>query len=150
MKGNIVTALSRTIILIAVFFIGVYVGGLEKESSTVTEDTVEMIEGEESVSIMIDYGNGTLNTFSDIAVTSTSSVFDILDTVTRENDIEFVYKDFGGELGVFVNSIGGVGQGTEDAWWQYWVNNEYGEVGVSSFVVEPEDVIEIKFIKGQL
>jgi hypothetical protein len=150
MKENTVTALGRTVILIAVFFIGVYVGSLDKNPPAKNQDVSRELQSEETVSLMIDYGDGTLDIFDDLTVATETPLFDVIDTATKANGVELTYTDYGGDLGVFIETIGGVGGGSEDMWWQYWVNNKYGQIGVSSYILEQGDVIEMKFIKGQL
>ena len=48
-------------------------------------------------------------------------------------------------MGVFVKSIDGLEGGTDDKWWQYWVNDKLGEVAADKKMVEPGDKIEWKF-----
>jgi len=134
------------VVALAVFLIGVSVGEEVKPSFT----GIATNRDADSVSIMIDYGNGTILTESAIPLSSTTTVFSVLKLATDKRDIPLIYKDYGGDLGVFVNSINGVGKDPAGKkWWQFWINNAYSQVGVSSAVVNPGDVIEFKYIQGQ-
>ncbi|MDI6707658.1 MAG: DUF4430 domain-containing protein [Candidatus Thermoplasmatota archaeon] len=50
---------------------------------------------------------------------------------------------------VFVSSIAGVETGTNNKYWQYWVNGKYGEVGASKKRVYNNDVIEWRFTESE-
>ena len=83
-------------------------------------------------------------------VTHHSFIIYQYEELTMINDMEFSYTDYGGDLGVFIESINSVGNDTEgNKWWQYWVNDKHAEIGVSSYLVQPEDVVEFKFIESQ-
>ena len=144
-----ITIISQLIIALAIFFGGVYIGA---SITPQVQDTAQIRKGNEqaqSVSLMIDYGEGDITSFLNIPLEEGESLFDVVKSTTEENNIPLGFKDFGGELGVFIESINGVPDGTSSKWWQYFVDNKYGEIGVSSYIVKPGDVIEFKFIKGQ-
>lgn len=98
---------------------------------------------------MLDFGNSEIKSFTSLDFTKNQNVFDLLKQITGQNNIELLYKDYGGDLGIFIESIGGI-KNNNDSYWQYWVNNQYSTKGVSSYVIQPNDVIEFKFIKGQM
>jgi hypothetical protein len=141
-----VKKISWLIILIAIFGIGFYSGAHSKKSDQ--GPTTEIVK--ESVSLMLDYGNGTVKVYSGLPFVAGNSVFDLLQALELAQKIKLDYKDYGGDLGVFLNSIDGIGKDAKDQkYWQYWLNNEYSTVGVSTYALRPGDVIEFKFIKGQ-
>ena len=137
--------MAKLIIIIAVFLAGFYVGHNQIWEPTLPINTNQEEEvSEQTVSLMFDFGNGEVKTFDDITIEGQPTVFDVLKRVTAENDIEFLYKDYGSDLGVFIESINNVGNNTSlDRFWQYWVNNQYAKIGASSYV------IEWKYTKGQ-
>jgi len=78
-------------------------------------------------------------------------ILEMLDLELSEPDKAALKDAFGGELGIFIESINGVPEGVaKDKWWQFWVNNQYSNVGASAYTVNPGDIIEWKFTKGQL
>ena len=75
------------------------------------------------------------------------SVFEILQSLDDKGSITIQYRDFGGEMGIFLESINDVG-GDDDYWWQYWINGEYSQVGISRQFVEPDDHIRFEYTGG--
>ncbi len=149
---------AKIIIAITIFLAGVYVGQLYFKTpcvfneEPVTETGLEEVQDEKiSASLMLDFGSGEISTFNNVALNKNATVFDLLQEATTENNMELKYKDFGGDLGVMVEEIGGAANDFDnDSWWQYWVNNEYAKVGASGQVLSDGDVVEWKFVKGQL
>lgn len=77
------------------------------------------------------------------------SLFEIFKLKAKEKKVEFSYKDYGGSMGVFVNSINNFSN-TKDKWWQYYVNGEYAKVGISNYKVQVGDVIEFRLDKENI
>ncbi len=67
----------------------------------------------------------------------------------ESKELEINYKDYGGDLGLFIEKIDGVGGDDSGRWWQYWVNNIYSLVGVSAYDVKKGDVIMFKYTSQQ-
>ena len=89
--------------------------------------------------------------FSDVAIGDDSSVFEILQKIASENNIELNYKDYGGDMGVFIESINGKQNDFDSGYyWQYWVNGQYAKVGASSYELQDGDVVEWKYVEGQM
>ena len=150
---------AKILILITVFFFGYYYGQLTTKNlvqdnnpieNKIQKDQGNLEENKKTVSLMIDFHNGELSVFNDIGLTEGSSVFDLLKTTLEREEIDFKYKDYGGEMGALLESINGVENNMEDGkYWQYWFNNEYAKVGASMQELKSGDVIEWKYIKGQ-
>ena len=148
--------LAKIIIIAAIFFLGFYTGqhyivvpdlptGQIKD-----EEDKEQIKDKISASLMLDFGNGKIETFNNVELKNDATVFTLLEKVTRENNIEFSYKDYGGELGVLVESISETANNFESGhYWQYWVNNSYAQIGASNCQLKEGDVVEWKYTKGQ-
>lgn len=150
---------ARIIIVITVFLIGFYYGQLKSKeliqnndlsNNQAQEEQRDSEETKKTASLMIDFQNGELKIFNDLELTENTSVFDLLKSALEEGGVDFVYKDYGGELGALVESINGVENNMKDGkYWQYWLNNEYAKVGASVQKIKNGDIIEWKFIKGQ-
>jgi len=140
--------LFKILILVAVFCGGLYLGVNKVLAPTVPS---RQVINQEQISLMIDYGNGQVQTFGSLALNAeTGTVFKLLEKIAEVNNLEFKYKDYG-DLGVFVESINGfINNGPADRYWQYWVNNEYAKVGASQQVLKSGDVVEWKYTKGQI
>jgi hypothetical protein len=140
------------IIVAVVFLLGISVDREynDREYKSPDNKSVQNQTQTAAASLMIDYGNGKVRAYTDLSVTDEATVFDLLKQAADENKIDLKYKDYGGELGVFIESIGGIGKDPAGKkWWQYWVNNRYSQVGVSAYKVQHGDVVEFKFIQGQ-
>lgn len=136
------------VVIFAVFLLGVSVGSGYKGVGMVP--ITQNQNQTEKASLMVDYGNGKVETYNDIVVKSGETVFSVLKKATESRKVDLKYKDYGGNLGVFVESIGGTGKDPfGKKWWQYWVNNTYSQVGASTYKVESGDIIEFKFTEGQ-
>lgn len=146
--------LAKIIIVVAIFFVGFYIGQQQATAPGLFNNQLETLEQSQEqikVSLMLDFGNGEIKTFDNVQAKKGSSVFELLEKITSENEVELQYKDYGGDLGVFIESIGGAISDFEaDRYWQFWVNNEYAQVGASNHELSDGDVVEWKYAKGQL
>ncbi|MBU2595268.1 DUF4430 domain-containing protein [Patescibacteria group bacterium] len=77
---------------------------------------------------------------------SGENAFELLKRITKD-DIE--YTDWGGNLGIFVDCIGGVcrTKGYE-YFWSLYINGRLSEVGASGYITEPNDIIEWKYAEA--
>lgn len=149
--------IAKIIIIVTVFLFGYYYGQ-SLENNTIEEVAPvcspeisrEGNEISEKTSLMLDLGNGKIKTFNNIEIENNTTVFDLLKRVTSENAIDLEYKDYGGDLGVLIESIDGEGNDMKEMrYWQYWLNNEYAKTGASSQVIPDGAIVEWKLIKGQ-
>lgn len=79
-----------------------------------------------------------------IVPSSDSTVFSLLEELSQKKNFEISYKIYS-EMGVFVESIDGVKNGTDGKYWQYWVNGELPMVAADKKQVKQGDIIEWKF-----
>lgn len=105
--------------------------------------------GSSSVSVMLDYGDGAVATYS-APLSSGENVFQVTEKITKDNDLAFESKTYEG-LGALITRISEKENGTADRYWQYWVNHQKPEVGASAYILQPGDFVEWKFIpfKGE-
>src|SRR3989338_2164837 len=146
-QNKAIKILSWIVVLGAVFFLGFSSGHRGCTEAPVETQTEQKVS---AVSVMVDFGNGVIKTFNDVSLSVNASLFDVLKQLETENKIKLTVKDFGGDLGFFVEEIDGIGKDPKgEKWWQFWVNNKYSDKGMSSNVMTKGDVVELKFIKGQ-
>ncbi len=148
--------ITKIIVAVIIFIIGFYLGTQQvlspsngnqaiNQGTQVSEEKAEI-----SVSLMLDFGNGQVRTFAAINLAEGSTAFDLLKKVTADNNFNFVYKDYG-EAGAFIEAIGDIANDTKgNRFWQFWVNNEYAQVGASTYQLNDGDIVEWKFIRGQI
>lgn len=103
-------------------------------------------EAPKTVSLMLDYGDGTVKTFTDIQLKENETLFDVTKKIVEANIIAFDY-DPPGQYGIFVKAIGGLNGGTDGKYWTYWVGNKMGEVAADQYKLKAGDVAEWKFVK---
>ena len=66
--------------------------------------------------------------------------------IARDTDFTFSGKKFGGDLGLFVEEINGV-KNNSDKYWVYYINDTKAQVGISNYIIQPNDLIEWKYEK---
>lgn len=74
------------------------------------------------------------------------NAFDNLVRITK-GDIQ--YTDWGGDLGVFIDCIGGLCRTDGyEYFWSLYINGKLSMVGASAYLVQPNDVIEWKYTEA--
>jgi len=144
-KNKIIKYIGITALVIIAFLLGVSIrDSARKEKGNDVEATIKS-----EVDLIIYYGNEKVETYSHLSLPSYSSVFDLLKEAEKDG-LNFEYQDYGGSLGVFIKSINNIGPDPDGKkWWQYWINNEYAKMGVSSQKVSAGDIIEFKYTDDQ-
>lgn len=94
--------------------------------------------------LMLDFGDGNIETFQDIEFAEREKLFDVLKEFTNEKGIQFAFEAYKG-LGKLVSQIGEKKNGADNKYWQYWVNNRHADVGADQYVLKSGDVVEWKF-----
>lgn len=92
---------------------------------------------------IINKGNGEINEYQ-IEISQDSTVFSLLETLSQREKFE-VGSTFYKEMGVFVETIDAVKNGTEGKYWQYFVNDKLGEVAADKKTIKEGDKIEWTF-----
>ena len=137
------------VVIVTVFLLGILVGHKYIQVNRASDGGAEQ-NSPQTASLMIDYGNGTVATYKVLPITGTTTVFDALKFSADAHKFAVRSKDYGGDMGVFIESIDAVGKDPAGKkWWQYWVNNTYGQVSTSLYVLKAGDVVELKFISEQ-
>jgi len=151
-----VKIISKLIIALAIFFVGFYFGGQQALSPAdglanfINTPFANLANNEIKVSLMLDFGGGELKTFNNLSLPKNATVFDLLKKVGTENNLELNSKDFGGDLGVLIEGIGDkINDTKQNIYWQYWVNNNYAQVGAGAYQLKNNDIVEWKYTKGQ-
>lgn len=79
-------------------------------------------------------------------INANKTVFDVLLAAQRQTCYNFKYvRD--PKFGVFVTSICGVSnENTLHNYWMFYVNGERAQVGVSSYQISPNDMIQMRYL----
>ncbi len=110
-------------------------GSLYKNSTAQTGVVKETTNGLEENAPVLEYI---------IIVEEPGTVAEQLFEYAKKNNIDIKYKDYGPDMGIFVQSIAGVPEDINtktDKWWQFWVNGKYSNKGASSVEVKEGDEI---------
>ena len=75
-------------------------------------------------------------------VAAGSTAFDAIKMALGEDNLK--YQDFGGDLGVFISGFDGV-EAEGNHFWEFKLNGESSQVGVSKYEVQDGDVIEFVY-----
>jgi hypothetical protein len=93
------------------------------------------------VGLLIDYGNGTSQWFNDTEVQIGSTLFNATDRIAG---VEYTLF----EIGVFVDSINGLGKDQGGWWiWYYYDDGEweYGPVGSNQWILNDGDILSWRY-----
>ncbi|MDX9893398.1 MAG: DUF4430 domain-containing protein [Patescibacteria group bacterium] len=138
--------LAKIIIALAIFVAGFYLG--TQQALSPSNGYNEAVQSQ-TVNLMIDFGTDRIVTYAATEFAQ-GSVFDLLKQAAQANNFEIGYQDYGGDLGVFLESIDGVANDSRSGrYWQYWVNNVYAQVGLSNYQLKPGDVVTWKYLTNQ-
>lgn len=94
------------------------------------------------VTLKIDYGNGEVVSFNQ-EVEDNTTAFSVLEKATKENDIKMETQQY--DFGVFVKSINSFESGA-DLSWIYFVNGKSGGVAADQKTLNPDDLVEWKYM----
>ncbi|MCH7604849.1 DUF4430 domain-containing protein [Patescibacteria group bacterium] len=114
-----------------------YIPGVEDNQASVAS-SIEHRE-EIAVDLLIDYGNGDLQSFSAELLFQGDTVLDLLYAMEKRRGIALETRNFLG-LGMFIEAIHGV-RNTNNFYWQYWVNGKYAEIGAGQYVLQDRDEV---------
>jgi hypothetical protein len=74
-----------------------------------------------------------------------STVYDAMNELQKQKILSFTTKKFTG-LGYFIESINGISNSPcTGYYWTLYINNEEAKVGVSNYIIKPNDSITWKF-----
>lgn len=83
-------------------------------------------------------------------ISATTTVYDLMVKLKSENKISFTGKEYSG-MGFFVDEINGVkNDNLAGKYWIYYINGQTAQVGISNYVIKPNDLIEWKYGKTNL
>jgi hypothetical protein len=77
--------------------------------------------------------------------TYNNTVYTLLLECSKKNNFSVDYTLWRGYDSVFVNAINGTDNGENGMWWQYYVDDVYGEVGCDRKEIFDGDVVEWRF-----
>lgn len=95
------------------------------------------------VSCIIDRGDGNVNLYQ-IIPSESLTVFSLLEKLAQRGDFKIEFTIYEG-TGVLVENIDGVRNGTDNKYWQYWLNEELPMIAADKKEIKGGDKVEWKF-----
>ncbi|UCG70421.1 MAG: DUF4430 domain-containing protein [Thermoplasmata archaeon] len=128
------------VLVLASAFIGLYLVAehIEEENEVGKTDTPL------NVSLIITKEGGWTIEYLDLE-TFNNTVFKLLEECSKRYDFPVAYTFWHGYDSIFINSINGTSNGEDGRWWQYYVNNDYGDVGCDRKEIFEGDFVEWRF-----
>ena len=122
------------LVLVGVFIIGTQPSWFDRTSENVLgagkEISASLVTPENTYEVVVPQG---------------STVLDAMYAAQKEHEFSFKGKEFSG-IGFFVEEIEGIRQDPlNKMYWIYYVNKEKAQVGVSSYIIQDNDVITFKY-----
>jgi len=122
----------------------------EKEINNLTQKETAISEGmvgqiaQERVLYTIDKGEGDVVSYQMI-LSENSTVFSLLEELANRENFKIEFTVYEG-MGVLVEDIDEVRNGTDNKYWQYWVNEELPMVAADKKEIKEGDKVEWKFV----
>lgn len=113
-------------------------------------DLSPLVQPTSTGSVLIDYGDGRMETYLDLPFAPGQNVWDLMQELEQSRGVPIVFRDYGSDLGVRVTGIGNqaedIGSGH---FWHYWVNQQFAQIGASNFQLSPGDQVMWKYTTSQ-
>lgn len=97
------------------------------------------------VSIMLDFGDGTVKTYEYADFLKGQTLFDVMKNLSVRERFDFKYQP-PGQYGILIDQIGPMAGGTDGKYWLWYENNRMGQVASDVYKLKSGDVIEWKFV----
>lgn len=119
-----------------------------KKSETNVKDTKsDSKQNNESVSATLKVSGKSYG----IEIPKDSTVLDLMNVAKAKGYMTFESKNFGGDLGYFIESINGVESGeTKNYYWIYYINGAKANAGISNYTIQQNDIITWNYEKSTL
>ncbi len=125
--------------IIAIAFVGLWSLAEHLRES----DEVKPTDNPINVSLCILSGNWIIEYLD--ATTFNNTVYKLLLECSNRYNFSVSHTYWPGYDSVFINSINGTENGENSMWWQYYVNDIYGEIGCDKKEIFDGDLVEWRF-----
>lgn len=87
---------------------------------------------------------------NDYPISSSTTVYNLMQHASADSRQPFLFetKDYG-SMGLFIESINGLENNLQTGeYWIYYINGESAKIGISNYIIKPEDVIQWRYEKS--
>lgn len=109
-------------------------------SLTSSDNSINRSIDQSIISLFFKFPSETKN--FEVQTDGTLTLFELIE----KTDLKIETENFP-PMGKMITSINGLKNGTDGKYWQYWINGEYAQIGVSAFKPSPSDRIQWRFTK---
>ncbi len=138
MKYKVIYIIVSCLAGIAIFLAGLSIN-LPKDFKFDNQTAGQIKETTKTVSVLIDNGN-LVKSFTEVKLPVEPNVLTVLKQITTENNLRFDY-DSSSPMGSFIKQIGDKINGTDNKYWQYWVNGIQPLVAADKFKLSGGEII---------
>lgn len=79
-----------------------------------------------------------------VSIKDNDTAFTLLIRASQENNFQVSYQNYG-DLGSFIDCIGGICGGQNNKYWMFYYNDQFSSVGASSQLISENDITTWKF-----
>jgi hypothetical protein len=112
-----------------------------------SSDCPALAGAENTVRLIVDYGDGAAKTISDLTWAKGNTVLDAMKEATqRPHGISFSYTGSGNDAVLTkIDDVQNQSDGVGQKHWQYWVNGSYGDRSFAAFELQAQDSVLWRF-----
>ncbi|GEM_PF-509528 len=133
------------VIILGVFLITTifFINQALKSLSQPGFENIPTLVSQGMVFYQIDFGDGQIKSYR-VGQLEGRTVFALLEKIAERENFKIETKTYQ-DMGILVESIAGVKNGTDNKYWQYWVNGELPMIAADKKEVKGGDIVEWKF-----
>jgi len=95
--------------------------------------------------LVVDDGKGSPKTFN-VEFNQGDSAFNVLKNALEKSNVVLETKNY--DIGVLIESIGGIKNGENEKYWMYYINEKLANIAADKYKINLGDKIEFKFEKS--
>ena len=133
------------LVCVLIFFAGFYF--CQKTNFYKWTKNIEIqksVNKDNAMNLLVDFGDKKLVYDNNMV----PSGMRLLTWLASRDNLTIQTQDYG-DMGILLIEINGYKNGTDDKYWQYFVNNEQPMIGIDKYIIKDGDFIELKFIKSK-
>jgi len=140
------------LIIVFVFLTFLFVVYLKYQYSLKSQQKLQILklqnENNYNINLLIDFGDGNKQEINNITVKQSDNLLLVIQELSKTTIKNIETQNYG-NMGVLLTSINNYKNGTDNKYWQYYINGEQPMISMDKYILSNNDFIELKFIKSQ-